>query len=35
MVGEQARCLYKLSWALYQDVGKEAKADEKLREAEE
>jgi hypothetical protein len=35
MVGEHARCLYKLSQALYQDVGKEVKADEILREAEE
>ncbi len=35
MVGEHARCLYKLSQALYQDGGKEAKADEMLQEAED
>jgi len=35
MISEHARCLYKLSQALYQDEGKEVKADEILREAEE
>ncbi|RSL84309.1 hypothetical protein CEP51_004011 [Fusarium floridanum] len=34
MVGEHARCLYKLSQAFYQDVGKEMEAETMLQEAE-
>lgn len=34
MVGEHARCLYKLSQALYQDDGKDLEADMMLQEAE-
>jgi hypothetical protein len=34
MVGEHARCLYKLSQALYQDGEKELEADLLLQEAE-
>ncbi len=34
MVGEHARCLYKLSQAFYQDIGKELEAETILQEAE-
>ncbi|CAM1508596.1 Fc.00g054440.m01.CDS01 [Cosmosporella sp. VM-42] len=34
MVGEHARCLYKLSQAFYQDIGKELEAETVLQEAE-
>lgn len=34
MVGEHARCLYKLSKALYEDESREAEAEMLLQEAE-
>jgi len=35
MIGEHARCLFKMSEALYQVPGREAEADRLLKEAEE